>query len=253
MSTQAVILALIQALTEFLPISSSAHLFLTEKLFHLSFDLSFDVFIHFGSALALIVYFTKEWSTLFKERPLSSSLIFKLFLALIPAAVLGIVLEKTQPSFWRITSLTLFNLIFFGLILIWADQKAGEKTAKQLTLTEALLIGLAQALALFPGVSRSGITISVALFLGLKRKEAAKFSFLLATPAILGATLLEAPKIISLNHSFLVPYLIGFLASFAFSYLVVAWLLRYLEHHRLWPFAVWRFLLASGIIIYFLI
>lgn len=253
MTTQAIILAVIQALTEFLPISSSAHLFLTEKLFHLSFDLSFDVFIHFGSALALIIYFAKDWKRFFQEKDWRSSMLLKIALALIPAAILGIILEKSHPSFWRTINLSLFNLIFFAVVLIWADKKAGAKTIKQLGFIDVILIGLAQALALFPGVSRSGITISMALFIGLTRKEAAKFSFLLATPAILGATVLEAPKIVSLHSAFIWPYVVGFLTSFVFSYLVIAWLLKYLQSHRLWPFAVWRFLVASGVITYFLI
>ncbi len=248
----AILLALLQALTEFLPISSSAHLFLTEKLFHLSFDLSFDVFIHFGSALALIVYFASRWKSLIQERPLRSSLLAKISVALIPAIILGLILEKTQPPFWRTIGLAVSNLIFFALILLWADQRQGNKTASQLTLGEALLIGLGQALALFPGVSRSGITISIALFLGLKRKEAAEFSFLLATPAILGAALLEFPKITTLSTHLIASYLWGFLASFVFSYLVIAWFLRYLQRNRLWPFVVWRILIALAVIVYLL-
>jgi len=251
MLDQAIILSLIQALTEFLPVSSSGHLLLAEKIFDFSkFNLTFDVLVHLASCMALIIVFSKNWVAIFKQAKtnFSSSLLFKICIALIPAVVLGLILEKTKPFFWRSAYLVVFNLIFFGLILFWADFKKGKNRIKKLTLKNAFLIGLGQALALMPGVSRSGITISLALFLGLSRRESAKFSFLLATPAILGASLLELPKISYSEINLLPAYILGFITSFIFSYLVISWFLKYLKEGRLWPFVVWRVIIALGVL-----
>jgi len=249
---KALILAFIQSVTEFLPISSSGHLLLVEKLFSLKeFGLSFNVLIHLGSALALIIFFAKDWLEIFKNarENFFASLLFKIIIALVPALIFGLILEKFQPVFWQSKYLVIFNLIFFGLILLWADKHNGEKATEKLSLKQIFLIGIFQALALVPGVSRSGVTITIALFLGLTRKESARFSFLLATPAILGANLLELSNLSGNVESVLSIYLIGFLASFILSYITIAWFLKYLQKNKLWPFAIWRFIIAIAAIL----
>lgn len=247
-------LSILQALTEFLPISSSGHLVLAQKFFNLSnFNLSFDVLIHLGSALALIIFFYKDWLKIFKDsiKDFKNSLLLKIIIALIPAVVLGFVLSKLQLPFWHATYLIIFNLIFFALILWWADQQKGKGTIGAISWQQIILIGLFQALSLFPGVSRSGITISIALFLGLSRAESARFSFLLATPAILGANILELNNLTNIVPDLILPYLIGLIVSFVASYAIVAWFLNYLKNNRLWPFALYRIIL--GVFIIFLI
>jgi len=246
------ILALIQALTEFLPISSSGHLAIVQKIFNLSnFNLSFDVFLHLGSALALIIFFYKDWIQIFKEAKddFKNSLFLKLIIGLIPAAIFGFLINFYNLSFNQSLTLIIFNTIFFALILFWADKNSGEAKLKSLNFMQVILIGIAQALALFPGVSRSGITITAALFLGLNRSDSARFSFILATPAILGANIIELPKLSNLAPNLIWPYILGFIASLIFSYLVVAWLLNYLKNNRLLPFVIYRLILGLTLII----
>ncbi|MCD6421985.1 undecaprenyl-diphosphate phosphatase [bacterium] len=254
MALKSIFLAILQGLTEFLPISSSGHLLLAEKFIAFPQDLAFDVLLHLGSALALILFFLRDWSKIFAEAKsnFKNSLLAKIIIALIPAGILGFALEKWGNFGWRQVPLVVFNLIFFGLILLLADFFAKEKKARSLSFKEAFLIGLAQAIALFPGVSRSGITISAGLFLGLSRKESARFSFLLATPAILGANLIELPKLAGLSSAKLGIYLLGFAVSFVMSYLVIKWFLRYLRQHRLWPFVLWRIAIALAVLILWL-
>ncbi|MDD3774234.1 MAG: undecaprenyl-diphosphatase UppP [Patescibacteria group bacterium] len=245
-------LAILQALTEFLPISSSGHLIMLQKIFNLTdFDLTFDVLLHFGSALALIILFYKDWVKIFKDgvKDFKKSLLLKIIIALVPAVILGFILDKLKLPFWHATPLIVFNLIFFGLILWLADKQKGKGTISSFNWQQIILIGLFQALALFPGVSRSGITISIALFLGLSRAESARFSFLLATPAILGATILELKDFTDISINLIWPYIIGLIISFMASYVIVAWFLNYLKNNRLWPFALYRLILGLIIIL----
>jgi undecaprenyl-diphosphatase len=179
-----------------------------------------------------------------------------LILGSIPALILGIGLENIIESSLRTPFIVAFNLIFFGLIMMIADRLSKKiKNFKDLKIKDSILIGLAQAIALMPGVSRSGITMTAGLFRNFKREAVAEFSFLLATPAIAGAGLLSFLKIIK-NGNFsdhIAIYILGFLAALISSYLAIAWLLKYVQKHSLSLFAYYRFILAATIIIYFLL
>lgn len=255
----AVFLGFVQGLTEFLPISSSGHLALLEHYFKVEGGgLSFDILLHLGSFVALMVYFRADWLTMLqavlKPSPytrLERRLFICLVVASIPGALAGVLLKHyaetvfRQP--WRIALL----LGGVGLLLVLGEKLAPHRRPlTNLRLGDALLIGLSQALAVMPGVSRSGITMTTGLFLGFSREAAARFSFLLATPIIAGAGLYDLLK--WFKHppdqlSFSVG-LVGFLAALLSSYLAIRFLLRFLRRHTFYPFAAYRLLLAAVIL-----
>ena len=193
---QAIVLGIVQGLTEFLPVSSSAHLILVPWLLKWQEDpgLAFDVVLHLGTLLALIVFYWREWLemvlSLVNGDSVRRRLLFLLIVASVPGAIIGVLLEKQAETIFRSPVLIAVTLATLGLIL-WAADAFGSKKRKidDLTFVDALLIGLSQALAIIPGVSRSGATITTARFLGIDRPDAANFSFLMATPIIAGAGL----------------------------------------------------------------
>lgn len=255
----AMFLGCIQGLTEFLPISSSGHLALLEHYLKVEGGgLSFGILLHVGSLLALLVYFRSDWQVMAKAvlRPspytrLERRLFICLALASIPGALAGLLLQHyaetvfRQP--WRIALL----LGGVGLLLILAERLARHlRPLTNLRLGDALLIGLSQALAIMPGVSRSGITMATGLFLGFTRESAARFSFLLATPIIAGAGFYDLLKWFKHppNDLSWTAGIFGFLAAVVSSYLVIHFLLRYLRRHTFYPFAAYRLLLAAVIL-----
>jgi len=251
---QAIVLGIVQGLTEFLPVSSSAHLILVPWLLKWQEDpgLAFDVVLHLGTLLALIVFYWREWLemvlSLVNGDSVRRRLLFLLIVASVPGAIIGVLLEKQAETIFRSPVLIAVTLATLGLIL-WAADAFGSKKRKidDLTLVDALLIGLSQALAIIPGVSRSGATITTARFLGIDRPDAANFSFLMATPIIAGAGLLEARKFF---HSGLTPQLgWGFAASAVFGLIAIVWLLRYVRTHTYRPFATYRIALAILVVI----
>lgn len=241
------ILGAVQGITELWPISSSAHLYLIPYLAGWpDLGLTMTVFLHFGTLLAVIGYFFRDWVEIFKKR---QRLLWLILLATIPAVLAGYFLETEAETIFRSPLIIVVNLIVFGLILGWADW-AGRKEGRlnQLNWLKALLIGLSQALALVPGVSRSGITISLGLFLGLKRVSAARFSFLLLTPILLGASLLRFFDLFDQGVAIVggswLSALIGLVASFIFSWLALIFLFRIVEKGSYWPFVFYRIILA---------
>jgi undecaprenyl-diphosphatase len=255
----AIFLGLIQGLTEFLPISSSGHLALLEHYLKVEGGgLSFDILLHVGSLLSLLVYFRTDWLNMAKAvlRPspytrLERRLFLCLVAASIPGGVAGVLLKHyaetvfRQP--WRIALL----LGGVGLLLILGERLARHtRPLTNLHLGDALLIGLSQALAVMPGVSRSGITMTTGLFLGFTRETAARFSFLLATPIIAGAGLYDLLKWFKHppENLSLVTGLLGFLAAVVSSYLAISFLLRFLRRHTFYPFAAYRLLVAAIIL-----
>jgi undecaprenyl-diphosphatase len=251
---QAIVLGIVQGLTEFLPVSSSAHLILVPWLLKWQEDpgLAFDVVLHLGTLLALIAFYWREWLdmalSLVNGDRARRRLLFLLIVASVPGAIIGVLLEKQAETIFRSPVLIAVTLATLGLIL-WAADAFGAKKRKidDLTLVDALLIGLSQALAIIPGVSRSGATITTARFLGIDRPDAANFSFLMATPIIAGAGLLEARKFF---HSGLTPQLgWGFAASAVFGLIAIVWLLRYVRTHTYRPFAIYRIALAAVVVI----
>jgi len=249
---QAIVLGAIQGLTEFLPVSSSAHLILVPWLLRWQDPgLAFDVALHLGTLLALLVYYWRDWLdmglSLAIGNRLPRRLLYLLIVASVPGAIIGVLLEKQAESIFRSPPLIAATMTTLGLFLLIADWYGSKKrNIDDLTVLDALLIGLSQGLAIIPGVSRSGATITTARILGIDRADAANFSFLMATPIIAGAGMLEAHK---LFHTGLAAQLgWGFAAATVFGLLAIAGLLRFLRAHSYRPFAIYRIVLAAIVI-----
>ncbi len=253
-----VILAILQGLTEFLPISSSGHLFLLPWAFNLpSSGLSFDAAIHIGTALALLIFFWKDFYNLVKKR---DKLIIYILVASIPAAIVGFLGDKyIEKYLYQSSTAPLvigIGLIFYGIVMYVIDRNAKLKDdISSVGGKKALIIGFAQVLALIPGTSRSGITISAGEFLGLNRESAARFSFLLATPISLGAGLYKFGQIVSQPSGGVSIWLtvLGIVVAFFTGLAVIKWLLEYLKSHSLLVFVLYRFALGSAVIALWLV
>jgi undecaprenyl-diphosphatase len=263
---QSIVLGSLQGLTEFLPISSSAHLILVPWLLGWKDQgLTFDVFLHAGTLIALLSFFWKEWMSMAvgvfdKSRRSGDSdgsspwLLFLLICGTVPAAVAGFMAQKIIET--QLRSPLVLSITMIGLaLLLWLAEKTArlEKKLSQVSFGDAMSIGFAQALALVPGTSRSGITITTGLFRGLTREAAARFSFLLSAPITAGAGL---KKLLDLRHAGIaeaerLPMLLGFLASLIVGYLTIKFLLRYLQKNTLFIFIYYRIIL--GVVILLLI
>lgn len=258
-----IILAIIQGLTEFLPISSSAHLILpAEVLGWRNQGLAFDVAVHVGSLLAVIIYFrneiidlTKAWFThgFSKQQTVESKLAWWVILATIPGVVFGYLMKDWIALNARTALVIAITTIVFGLLLWYADAKAKQiKTINNIGWREALIIGLAQAAAIIPGTSRSGITMTAGLMLGLNRESCAKFSFLLSIPIILGAGLFSSlelagsPNAVNWNE---LAYGAGF--SFLAAYLCIFLFLSWISKIGMLPFVIYR--LALGAVLLYIV
>ncbi len=261
----AVILGIIQGVTEVLPISSSGHLILVPSLLDWpESGLTFDVALHFGTFLAIFYYFRTDVVNLIRDgldgiyqdsvtRKLR--LPWMIVLASVPAAIVGKTLEEPIERIFRSSPLTIVvMLICFGLALGLAD-RYGRKLADvaSITLGSAMIIGCFQCLALVPGVSRSGITITAALLLGFTRSDAARFSFLLSLPVVFGAALLKGIDLAKhgIEPGMAVPMLTGVTVSALTGYISVAFLLKFVQSRTLWPFVWYR--LALGFLLFVLI
>jgi undecaprenyl-diphosphatase len=260
---QVIVLAIVQGLTEFLPISSTAHLHLTTWLLGWNAEaLSFDIMLHLGTLLALLVYFIGDWVQIFglgfglkighdSQLQQNPGLLWLLALGSIPVGVAGLLFEKQADTTWRTPWVMGIMLIAVGL-LMWMAESSGRRQRDLSTvyLPDALSIGLAQALAVVPGVSRSGITMSAGLFRNLDREAAARFSFLLATPALAAAaakTLWDMHKAHELHAMLTTNFLVGVAVSATTGWLVIAWFLHYLRHASFRPFVYYR--VIFGIIV----
>jgi undecaprenyl-diphosphatase len=249
---QAIVLGAVQGLTEFLPVSSSAHLILVPWLMRWQDPgLAFDVVLHLGTLLALLAYYWREWLdmgvSLADGRPLPRRLLFLLIVASVPGAIIGVLLEKQAETIFRSPVLIACTLAVMGVAL-WAADWIGSKKRhiEDIRLLDALLIGLSQALAIIPGVSRSGATITTARILGLDRADAANFSFLMATPIIAGAGMLEVRKLL---HSGMTAQLgWGFVASAVFGIVAIAGLLSFVRTRTYRPFAIYRIVLGIAVV-----
>lgn len=257
----AILLGTLQGITEFLPISSSGHLALVEHFIKLPANLEagnliiFDIFLHGGSLLAILIYFWKDWLVVLKEiwKSLSTLSIkkdqisTKLAIATIPAIIAGLAFGNHFDIFRNPKSISL-TFILVGLFFIYAERKGRDRNYESVGFKKGLIIGLAQSLALIPGVSRAGTTIATGTLLGIKREMAAKFSFLLGGIAILAANVYG---LISLKQGAAIPplsfTLIGAATSFVVSLLSVHFLMKYLKNHSLRVFSA--YLIAMGILI----
>ncbi len=272
---QALVLGIVQGLTEFLPISSSAHLLIVPWL--LNWDdpaitsIQFDVSLHMGTLVAVLIYFAADWRRIIVafvrsllERRIGDDpdrrLAWYVILGSIPAAIAGVLAEsKINDIFHQAGNFTAgivviaISMIALALVLLLAE-RVGKRVydIRNLSIGTALAVGFAQALALIPGVSRSGSTITAGLFMGLKRDSAARFSFLLATPVILGAGLKELYDVLqagSVASTEIPGFIIGFLAAAISGFLCITFLLRYLQRNSTLPFIVYRVALGLFLLV----
>ena len=252
---QAILLAIIQGLTEFLPISSSAHLILLSEISGWEDQgQTFDVALHFGTLLAVIFYFRREINEMldfshFKTmNTLIKSPLGVITIATIPIVIIGGLFNQFIEANLRTSEVIAIATIVFGVLLYLSDLK-GKQAGSDLKVTLGLgfLIGLAQVFALIPGTSRSGITITAALLLGFSRTEAARFSFLLAIPVIIAANILGVFEVIEAEH-LVFNYLdlfLGVSISFLVAYLTIGWFLSLIERIGMLPFVVYRVILGT--------
>ncbi len=258
---QILVLAIVQGLTEFLPISSSAHLILSPYLFGFADQgLAFDIAVHLGSLFAIMLYFHREIVAItgdwFKSLPASgqatpfSRLGWAIILGTIPVMIAGLLMKSLVETEFRSPLLIAATTIGFGLLLWWADARAKRtRELEQLGWKDALFIGLAQAIALVPGTSRSGITMTAALMLGFKRKAAARFSFLLAIPTIImSATLVTKDLIESDVPVDWTALGLGVVLSFVAALITIHYFLRFIERMGMTPFVIYRLLLGLVIL-----
>jgi len=261
---QALLFATIQGITELFPVSSVAHGVLTPFVFGWGLDpgflkenfLPFVVMLHLGTALALLIFFWRDWlaflmGALTGRDPTARRTFFLLVVATIPAALIGLIFENMLRSIFASVISAAFFLVVNGFILFLGERLKGRgsREVHELTFGQATLIGLAQALALVPGFSRSGASIVAGFWAGLKHEAAARFSMLLATPIIAGAGILVVPKMIHTASAETVRMgAIGFVASGVFAFVAVWALMRWFRVHEvnaMWPFAVYCWLLGG--------
>jgi undecaprenyl-diphosphatase len=252
---QAIILGIVQGLTEFLPVSSSAHLVFMTEILGLPQNVAFDTLLHIGTLVAVVGYFWRDIIQVISSFISSLIDIFKgkfrkgleetpfkklswlLIVGTIPAGLMGILLEKQFEALFNSIIYVGFFLIITGFLLWGAERvKPGDKEVKDISFKNALVIGVAQGIAIAPGISRSGATIAAGLFSGLNRELAAKFSFLLSIPAILGAALVQTKDITSVDMSAAV-MIAGFISAAIFGYLAIKLLLKIIKERTLMIFA----------------
>lgn len=250
---QAFILGVIQGITEFLPISSTAHLIIVPWLFGWKGtinSLSFDIAVHVGTLISIFYCFWKDWIDIFLR---DKKMLFYIILGTIPAGLAGITFHDFIENELRNPLIIVFTLIFVGILMLIAE-KVSKKERESINISDALFIGTAQAVALIPGVSRSGITITAGLFKGLERAYAARFSFLLSTPAVAGAAVIDLYKSIKIGYFYDYSiFTVGVLSSSITGILAIKFLLNFLKKYPLNLFIYYRWILAFAIfLLYFL-
>jgi undecaprenyl-diphosphatase len=259
--SHAIVLGLIQGLTEFLPVSSSAHLFLTPWLLHWEDSgLAFDVALHFGTLMAVLWYFRAEWARLITsffsilgkrriDTPEERRVVF-LVVATIPGALAGLALNKYAESAFRAPLVVGVMLIIAGVVLWLVDRSAPQaRPLESMTMRDAVIVGLAQAFAIIPGVSRSGSTITAGRAIGLSREATAVFSFLLSMPIIAAAVVLEGPKALHAAGGDIAPLVAGVLASAISGWLAISLLIKLVSRHSYGVFALYRVVIGIAVIL----
>jgi len=276
---QVVVLAIVQGLAEFIPVSSSGHLIIVRRLLgwnELSpaHELTFDVALHFGTLLSVLFYFRRTWIQIIRaalggkvvrfseaggtdqnltadEQREERLLLWFLAIATIPGAIAGKLLEHSAEDYFREHIFLIAGALIVVALLMWWGEKVGElrKSLTGINFADALIVGCAQAFALIPGASRSGSTITAGLFRNMTREAAVRFSFLLSTPLIAGAALLKAHELRKegLPAEMHMPFLVGVLVSAVVGYVAIAWLIRYLQSNSLKVFIVYR--IVVGVIV----
>jgi undecaprenyl-diphosphatase len=268
------LLGILQGLTEFLPISSSAHLILVPWIFGWKPEgIAFDVALHVGTAVAVLAYFWREWLVLTTEAikgilagdPFGNRhrrLAWYLVAGTVPAVIAGMGFEHAVEGALRSPLVTVVTLSVFGLVLYAAERRSRQtRSIDDFTLADSIWVGLSQAVALIPGVSRSGITISTALFRDSDRASAARFSFLLSTPVIVGAGLLEAARLFGgatqgadsgASGPTWAVLTAGIVAASVTGFLCIRYFLRYLQTRTFIPFVIYRWALAAVVLVFYL-
>lgn len=262
---QSLILGIIQGLTELLPISSSGHLdiipwmfgWTNSEAFNIAFE-GFDVALHFGTLLAIGIFFFKDWMKLIKggfnqvfkkESTKEGKMFWYIVAATLPGGIIGLLLDKFVGDGLKQPLIIATALIIMGIILYIVDKKSKSNTKyEQMTFKQTFLIGLSQCLAFIPGVSRSGITMTTGRAMGVDRESVAKYSFMLSAPIVLAATILKLKDFV-----FSIPFFVGILASFIVGIFVIKFLLNYLKKGSFKIFAIYRVIFGIIIIaVYFL-
>jgi len=260
---QAIIMGMVQGLTEFLPISSSAHLVIVPELMGVKSSLAFDTILHVGTLVAVVGYFWSDILAMIKAFISSLLDLFRgnfkeglkedqfkrlawlIIIGSIPTGLMGIFLKDQFESLFSSTVAVGFFLLLTGLILWGAERMPkGEKEVKDLSFKDGILAGVAQGCAIAPGISRSGATIATGLFLGFDRKLAARFSFLLSIPAILGAALVQVKDITGMDTELTV-LIAGFISATVFGYLAIKFLISYIQKHSLMLFAYYCWIVGA--------
>ena len=254
---RAIILGAVQGLTELLPISSSAHLFIIPWIFNWGGIGDFDVALHFGTLLAIGIFFFKDWIKLIKggydqvvkkKKTFEGKMFWYIVIATIPGGIIGYLLDHYCSDILTRPEIIGCALIFMGIILYIIDKKAVSKVKYQdMNFKQTFIIGISQALAFIPGVSRSGITMTTARAMGIERESAAKYSFMLSAPIVLAATLFKIKDFV-----FSVPFFVGILVSFLVGIVVIKFLLRYLQKGSFKIFAVYRIIIGIIVLIIFI-
>ena len=252
---QSIVLGIVQGLTELLPISSSAHLFFIPEILNWSVPDSFDVALHFGTLLAIGLFFFWDWINLIKagfnqvvkkEKTKEGRMFWYLVIATIPGGILGLLFDKFLEDYLKNLSIVAIALIVMGIILYIADKKCKSTTKyENMTFKQTFLIGISQAMAFIPGVSRSGVTMTVGRILGVDRESTARYSFMLSAPIVLGATLYKFKDFV-----FDIPFVIGVITSFIVGLLVIKFLLNYLKKGSFKVFAIYRVIVGLLILGY---
>lgn len=248
----------IQGLGEFLPISSTAHLILLPYFTGWPDPgLTFDVALHLGTLVAVVAYFWKDWLSIFSSaitsykkngtKSLKTELLYFLVVATIPGALFGLLFDKKAETIFRAPALIATTLIIGGIVLYAADRMMkGKKALADIGYKEGIIIGLSQALAIIPGFSRSGVTITSGLFSGLDKMTAARFSFLLSTPIIFGAVIVKLPSFF--KEGINLPVVLGIFSSALFGYLAINYLLKFLEKFGYGIFFWYRLMLGAAVL-----
>lgn len=253
---QAIILGIVQGLTELLPISSSAHLFLIPWVLNWEIPEYFDVALHFGTLLAIGIFFFKDWIKLIiggykqvikREKSIEGRMFWYIVLATIPGGAIGFLLDHYAQDILTQPLIIAIALIIMGIILYIVDKKCKSQTQyKDMTLKQTFLIGLSQALAFIPGVSRSGVTMTTGRLMGVDRESTAKYSFMLSAPIVLAATAYKFKDFV-----FNIPFFIGVFVSFLVGIIVIKFLLEYLKKGSFKWFAIYRVIIGIAVIVFY--
>jgi undecaprenyl-diphosphatase len=247
---EAIILGIVQGITEFFPVSSTAHLILFPWFFNWSGlvdTLTFDVSLHAGTLVALIGCFWRDWVEIISQK---RKMLVMIIIGTIPAGTVGLLFNNIVEQNMRNPYIIVVSLVVVSIVMYLSEKMFKHKKINEISYVDAVYIGIAQAVALIPGVSRSGVTISAALFRSVERESAARFSFLLATPVIAGALLLHSKKILSYGTEYDYGlFAVGFFVSAAVGFVSIKFLLKFFKRYSLNLFVYYRFILALVIII----